>query len=118
MSLTYQQRGSRYNWYNGGSAVASGAVVVLASGTTGRVGIAVDTIATLTTGVVEIGGVQQLAKRTGEVFTDMQLLYWNTASAYLTGTSSGNTLAGRSFGTANSAAAVASVLLNDNPFVQ
>jgi predicted RecA/RadA family phage recombinase len=119
MSLTFISRGSKYPYVNTGSAIASGDVVVLNSGSTGKVGVAQGAIAATTgTGTLDVGGVQSLAKKSGEAFTDMQLLYWNTSSKYLTGTASGSTLAGRAWGTASSSATTANVLLNDNPLVQ
>lgn len=119
MSMTYVQRGSKYPYANTGSAIASGAVVVLSSGSSGRIGVAESAIAATTgTGTLLLGGVQSLTKHTGEAFTNMQLLYWDATNTRLTGSSTGNTFAGTSWGTANSAAATANVLLNDNPFVQ
>lgn len=117
MSTTYIQRGSKYPYSNTGSAIAAGAVVSL--GTLG-VGIAETAIAATTgTGTLIVGGVHVLAKNTGEVFTDGQQLYWSASSNnYLTGASTGNTAAGTSWGTANSAAATANILLNNNPYVQ
>lgn len=119
MSTTFLQRGSKYPYSNSGSAIAAGDVVILNSGSTGKVGVAETAIAATTgTGSVVIGGVHTLAKHTGEAFTDMQLLYWDATNHRLTGTATGNTLAGRAWGTAASAATTAGVLLNDNPFVQ
>lgn len=115
MSTTAFKKGGRYSYSNTGSAIASGAVVVLSSGTSGFIGIAMAAIAATTgTGELMIGGpdenVHTLAKATGEVFTDAQILYW-TGTA-LTGASTGNTRAGRSYGTFASAAATAQVLIN------
>lgn len=111
------KKGNRYSYSNTGAAINSGDVVVLASGTTGFIGVAITAIAATTgTGELAIGGgdenVVTLTKNTGEVFTDAQVIYWDATNKRLTGTSSSNTRAGRSYGTFNSAAATAQVLLN------
>lgn len=110
---TFQYRGQRISWTNTtGSAVASGGVVVILSGTTGYIGIAVDAIAIGAAGEVEVEFVHQLTKNTGEAFTPGQLIYWNATSQYLTGTSTSNTRAGRSDAAYASAATLANVKLN------
>jgi len=97
--------------------VTRGDVVVLVSGSTGFIGIAVTAIAATTgTGELAIGKFDEcvftLAKHTGEAFTDGELLYWDATNKRLTASSTGNTRAGRSYGTAASAATTANVILN------
>lgn len=119
MATVVFKRGNRYSYSNTGSAIASGAVVVLVSGATGFIGVAMTAIAATTgTGELIIGGgderVVTLAKNVGEVFTDGQLLYWDNSNFWLTGASTGMTRAGRSYGTANSAAATAQFIINQS----
>lgn len=110
---TYAYEGIRVPYSNTGSAIASGDVVVLVSGTSGYIGIAVDAIAATTgTGVLEVRRAHTLTKKSGDVFTAGQTVYWNSSSKYLTTTSSGNTRAGRSDGAYASAATSATILLN------
>jgi predicted RecA/RadA family phage recombinase len=98
---------------NGGSAIASGGVVALVAGSTGFVGIAVDTIAASGgTGVLEVRRAHTLTKKSGDVFTAGQLVYWDATNSRLTTSSTGNTRAGRSDGAYASAATSATILLN------
>lgn len=110
--------GNRLNYVNGGTAVLSGAVVVINSGATGLIGIALANIAANATGTVLIGPangegiVEGLAKHTGEAFTQGQYIYWDATNLRLTGTSTGNTRAGRAADAAASAATTANLILN------
>lgn len=111
--------GNRYSYSNTGTnAINSGDVVLLVSGSSsGFIGIAVTAIAASTgTGELAIGpfpeSVFTLTKNTGEAFTDGQTLYWDATNKRLTGTATSNTLAGRAFGTAASAATTANLLIN------
>lgn len=113
------KKGNRYSYSNTGSAINSGDVVVLVSGSTGFIGVAVTAIAATTgTGELAIGGgderVVTLTKHTGEAFTDGQLLYWDATNHRLTGASTGNTRAGRSYGTAATAATTANLIINQS----
>ena len=117
MNSLYAQ-GNRYPYTNAGSAIASGDVVTLVSGvSTGYIGIALSAIPA-TTGVGELcignypEGVFTLAKNTGEVWTDGQVVYWDAANKWLTNVAGSLTRAGRSFGTQLSAAITAQLLLN------
>ncbi len=98
---------------NGGSAINSGDVVVVVSGSSGYIGIAVDAIAASGgTGVIEDGNAHALTKNTGEAFTAGQVIYWDATNKRLTGHSTGNTRAGRADGAYASAATSATVLVN------
>lgn len=76
--------------YTPGTAVASGAVVVMGV----RVGIAVADIAANATGAVRVKGVVELAKLSTDTQAQGALLYWDSTNSRLTTTASGNTLAG------------------------
>lgn len=114
---TFVNAGNRIPYSNSGSAIASGDVVVLVAGASGYVGIAVTDIAATTgTGEICIGGypeaVHVLAKHATEAFTPGQVLYWDATNHRLTGSSTGNTRAGRSDQAYGSAATTANVILN------
>ncbi len=112
------QTGNRILYTNTGAAITSGSVVVLVSGSSGILGIAVTDIAATTgTGQVSLGGypegVFSLAKKSGDVFTALQAVYWDSANSRLTTSSSGtNTLAGRVTQAYASAATTANLILN------
>lgn len=117
MSATLYRQGARYTWTNStGSTVASGSVVVLNSGATGFIGIALDSIANLASGELSIGGpdevIHTLAKNTGEAYTDAEPLYWDATNSRLTSVSTSNTWAGRCYGTAASADTTCHLILN------
>jgi predicted RecA/RadA family phage recombinase len=76
--------------YTPGSAVASGAVVVMGV----RIGIAVADIAANQTGAVRVKGVVELAKLSTDTPAQGALLYWDAANARLTTTATDNVLAG------------------------
>ncbi len=111
------QRGNRITYSNTGAAIGSKQVVVIVSGASGLIGITVDAIAATTgSGEVSIGGgderVWTLPKKSGDVFTAGQVVYWDSTNSYLTTTSSGNTRAGRVSAAAASAATTANLILN------
>ena len=110
---TFAYDGIRIPYSNSGSAIASGGVVVLVSGATGFIGIAVDAIAATTgTGVLEVRRAHTLTKKSGDVFTAGQLVFWDATNSRLTTSSTGNTRAGRADGAYASAATSATILLN------
>lgn len=111
-NAVYINEGKRITYSNTGSAISSKDVVVVASGVSGIIGIAlVDIAATTGTGQLEITGRHTLPKATGEAFTLGQVLYWD--GTQLTGTSTTTyTRAGRCASAAASAATTADVLLN------
>lgn len=76
--------------YTAGSAIASGAVVVMGV----RIGIAVANIASGDVGPVRVKGVVELAKLSTDTPAQGALLYWDAANSRLTTTAGGNTLAG------------------------
>lgn len=76
--------------YTPGSAVSSGAVVVMGV----RVGIAVADIAANATGAVRVKGVVELAKLSTDTPAQGALLYWDAGNSRLTTTAGSNVLAG------------------------
>ena len=89
---------------NTGSAIAAGDAVILASGTSGYIGIAKGDIAATTgTGTVQVRGLVNATKTSGEAFTIGQTVYYDGTA--LTGTSTTtSTRAGRIVEAAASAA--------------
>jgi predicted RecA/RadA family phage recombinase len=104
---------ARLPYANTGSAIATKDVVALVTGASGILGIAIAAIsATTGTGVVELNGVWTLPKKSGDVFTAFQQVYYDTTNSRLTTSSTGNTLAGRTDAAYASAATTANVYLN------
>lgn len=116
--LSLYAQGNRYPYTNTGAAIASGDIVTLVSGiTNGYIGIAVTAIAATTgTGELSVGGypegVYSIVKNTGEVWTDGQLLYWDSVNKWFTNVAGALTKAGRSYGTQLSASITGQLLLN------
>ena len=114
---TYQ-RGGRIAYSNTGSAIAAGDLVIIASGTSGMVGIAVTDIAATTgTGELNIGAgsedrvIKTTNKPSGEAWTQGQVLY--TDGTNITSTSSTTfTRVGRAAFAAASADTTAYFILN------
>jgi predicted RecA/RadA family phage recombinase len=103
----------RLPWTNAtGSQANPGDVQVLNSGSTGLIGITIDTTANGAQGAVEIEDVHTLTKNTGEAFTQGQILYWDATNKRLTGTATANTRAGRASEPAASAATSANCSIN------
>lgn len=113
MSATYVNEGRRVTYSNTGSAISAGDVVIIASGTTGKIGVAVVNIAATTgTGAVDVKGRYTLVKATGEAFTAFQKVYWD--GSQLTGTvTTTNTYAGRAAVPAASADTTADVIIDE-----
>jgi predicted RecA/RadA family phage recombinase len=114
-----KRRGSRITYSNSGSAISPKQVVVIVSGSTGFVGISLDTIAASTgTGELAIGGpdekVWNLPKKSGDVFAQGAIVYWDSGNNRCTSTASGNTRCGRADVAAASAATTIDVILNQN----
>jgi len=113
---TFVQPGGRLSYANAGSAILSGGVVVVRSGTSGMIGIAVTDIAATTgSGEIAVGypeKVHVLAKKSGDTFAMGDICYWSTGSSYITSTGSGNTRAGVAAAAAASAATTINVLIN------
>lgn len=105
----FSQEGKVLEYSNAGSAIVSGQVIPLAS--VGVV-VAMGAIAASTgKGSVLVEGVVELAKETSMAFAFGDPLYWDTAEARLTKTSTGNTICGFASEAAGSSATVGKVKL-------
>jgi predicted RecA/RadA family phage recombinase len=112
-TAAFKSEPSRQVYSNTGSAITSKSVVVLVSGASGFLGVAIaDIAATTGTGVVQLDGVWNLPKKSGDVFTAYQQVYWDSSNTRLTTSSTSNTLAGRVAAAAASAATTADLILN------
>lgn len=109
MATTFVSEGKTIQYTNAGSAISSGAVVVIGN----LVGVAVADIAASTgVGSVAVSGVFTLTKNTGEAFTQGQKIHWDTSNLELTGTPNANTKpAGIAWLAAGSSATTAQCLL-------
>ena len=75
--------GSGYDYVNGtGSEINVGAVVAIGD----LIGVAETNIAIGATGTVITSGVVNIAKKTGEAWTQGQKLYWDPSNSWLTTT--------------------------------
>jgi|GEM_PF-3104013 len=89
----YKGTADRLAWTAASVAIASGAVVVVRTGATGMIGIALTAIAALGTGSVAIEGEFELTKNTTSgagVFAVGAILYWDVADANVTTQASAN----------------------------
>lgn len=114
MSNTYIQRGDRIDYVNGTTAVSSGDTVVIRTGATGMIGVAVDDIAASGTGAVEITGVQKITKATTTALGILALgdiAYWDIAGGHINSQASANIKAGIITTAAAAADTTANVLL-------
>jgi predicted RecA/RadA family phage recombinase len=113
---TFVKRGNRLTYSNSGSAITAGSVVVLTSGTSGMVGIAVTDIAATTgTGEVAVCGVHTLTMLTADTGSIGTTVYWDATNSRLTTTSTSNTLAGKLAAAKTNSQTTADVLLNGLP---
>lgn len=112
---TWTQTGHRLTYHNSGSAIASGDIVIVRSGASGKIGVAVTDIpATTGKGELSISGVHTLPKASGALsFGDV--VYFNSGNGNLTATATGNTRAGTVVEAATTAATHVKVLVNDTP---
>jgi predicted RecA/RadA family phage recombinase len=111
-AAVYVNEGKRILYSNTGSAIASKDVVVVASGTSGRIGIALTAIdATTGTGVLDIAGRHTLPKASGEAMTQLQAVYWDGTQISGTSTTT-STRAGRVAAAAASAATTVDVIID------
>ena len=79
MATNYVQEGTVVEWNNGGSAVASGDVVVVGQ----ILGVALEAIANGASGMVQIAGVFTVPKVSAAVIAQGESLTWDvTASAF------------------------------------
>ncbi len=95
--LNYVHENQRQNYTNPSSSVTlnPGAVVVLAAASStepGTVGIVIDTILPLGTGVLQVKGVVSLPNTASTAWTQGQRAYWNTSTLALVTTSLTNTM--------------------------
>jgi predicted RecA/RadA family phage recombinase len=116
-AATLTRRGNRVPYSNTGAAIGSKQVVVIRSGSAGMIGITESSIpATTGTGVLAIGGgderVWNLPKKSGDVFVQGAIVYWDSGNSRCTSTSSGNTRCGVADVAAASAATTMDVIIN------
>lgn len=108
MAKNFIQEGDVLAYTAGGTAIASGAVVLMGK----RIGIALADIAANTTGAVSTDGVWSIAKLSTDVIAQGDLLYWDAANSRLTATSAGNTLAGYATAAAGNGVTTVNILIN------
>ena len=103
---------ARMLYENAGSAIAAGDMIVVASGTSGIVGVAISSIAATTgTGNIDLDGVFTVTKASGEAFTQGPVVYFD--GIQMAGTSTTTyTRAGRVYVSAASAATTARIRIN------
>ena len=111
MTTRFIQPGKVLDFTNGGTAIASGAAVLVGT----RVGVALGNIAANATGSVQICGVFTMPKVSADVITQGALVYLVSASGAMTTTAAGNTLAGVAAAAAGNGATSVNVLMNGLP---
>ena len=97
MSNTYRGPGDRVTVTAGTGGYSSGDVVVVRSGATGMIGVAVADIAASAEGEAEITGVHELTSSTSTsigVFAVGDIVYWDVAGAHCNSQASANVKAG------------------------
>lgn len=110
----FKGSGDRIVWTAGTTAITAGSVVVVRSGATGMVGIAVTDIAASGTGVVQIEGEVEVTKNTTSgagVFAVGAIIYWDVADANFSTQASANIKAGICTEAAAAAATTAKIKL-------
>ena len=107
MSTNYIQPGNVLD-HTPGSAIASGAVVVMSS----LVGVALKAIPSGTTGPVAVSGVFELAKLSTDTIDQGQVVYWDAGNSRITETASTHAVAGRAAAASGSGVTTCRVLLN------
>jgi predicted RecA/RadA family phage recombinase len=108
MAKNYVQEGDVLNYTAGGTAIASGAVVLLGA----RIGISLGDIAPNATGTVAVTEVWQIAKLATDVVAIGVDLYWDAANSRLTTTAGGNTKAGYATAAAGNGVTTVSIKIN------
>lgn len=108
MAKNYIQEGNVLSYTAGGTAVASGAVVLVGK----RIGVALADIAANATGSLSMEGVWQIAKLATDVIVQGDLLYWDAANSRLTSTAGANTLAGYAAAPAGNGIAIVNININ------
>lgn len=111
MTTRYVQAGKVLDFPNTGTAIASGAGVLIGT----LLGVALTNIPANTTGSVQICGVFTLPKLPADAIAQGALVYWDAANARLTTTSAGNTLAGVAAAAAAATTTSVNCLLNRLP---
>ena len=107
---TLVQEGKKLDYVNDtGSAIAAGAVVLLA---TGLIAIAHDNIAIGVTGVVYIGEVHELPKKSTDTFVPYQEVVWDATPGELTETLTAGVPAGLIVEEAGNGTTTAKILIN------
>jgi len=89
----FKGSGDRIVWTAGSTAITAGSVVVVRSGATGMIGVALTDIAATGTGVVQIEGEVELTKNTTTstgVFTVGAIVYYDVADANVSTQASAN----------------------------
>jgi len=81
MATNYVQEGRVVDWTNGGSAVLSGAVVIIGSNGDAVVGIALDNIGAGAIGPVGVEGVFDVAKKDAAVIAAGEYVMWDTSTS-------------------------------------
>lgn len=108
----YVQPGDRMEYSNSGSAISSGSIVVIGE----RIGVAVvDIPATSGKGSVDLEGVFNLPKATGESWSQGDPLFYDSSANKLTKTATANKPAGYAFTAAGSSDTLGDCKLNARP---
>ncbi len=104
----YIQKGDVIDYYNAGSALSAGDVVVIGN----HIGVCATDIGATETGAMYISGVFKMAAVTGASFAIGDVLYWDNSAKNLTKTASSHKVAGMCASVKETAGAVALVKLN------
>lgn len=108
MAGNFRGYGEQLNYTNAGSAIASGALVIVGA----MVGVALSAIPTNATGALRVCGIFNFAKLSTDAVAQGVNIYWDSTNSRMTLSSSGNTLAGKAAYAAGNGATTVDVLLN------
>jgi predicted RecA/RadA family phage recombinase len=108
MAKNYIQEGDQLSYTAGGTAIVSGAVVLMGK----RIGIAIADIPANSQGTVSATGVWSVAKLGTDAVGQGDLLYWDAANSRLTTTAAGNTQAGYAAAAAGAGVATVNIKIN------
>jgi predicted RecA/RadA family phage recombinase len=108
MAKNFVQEGDVLTYTAGGTAIASGAVVLIGA----RIGIALGDIPANGTGTIAVTDVWQIAKLATDVVAIGVDLYWDAANSRLTTTAGGNTKAGYAAAAAGNGVTTVSIKIN------
>lgn len=81
MATNFVQTGAVVDWTNGGSAVLSGAIVIIGSNGDATIGVAIDDIAAGAVGPVGVEGVWDVAKKDAAVIAVGEYVMWDASTA-------------------------------------